>query len=50
MLTRASMNNPDKGSISHAIFHRVLWEYLSELNKLHDEALKEKLRHEIFEA
>ncbi|KAL5504869.1 PUF6 [Sanghuangporus vaninii] len=44
------MNNPEKGAMSHAIFHRVLWEYLSQVNELKDEALQEKLRREIFEA
>ncbi|KAL5521191.1 hypothetical protein ACEPAG_9114 [Sanghuangporus baumii] len=44
------MNNPEKGAMSHAIFHRVLWEYLSQVNELNDEALQEKLRREIFEA
>ena len=44
------MNNPEKGAITHAIFHRVLWEYLSQVNELDDEALQEKLRREIFEA
>ncbi|KAH8107264.1 ARM repeat-containing protein [Phellopilus nigrolimitatus] len=44
------LNNPEKGAISHAIFHRVLWEYLVEVNALDDEALQEKLRHELFEA
>ena len=45
-----SMNNPEKGAMTHAIFHHVLWEYLSQVNGLHDEALQEKLRREIFEA
>lgn len=44
------MNNPDKGAISHAIFHRALWEYISQVNELDDEALQEKLRRELFEA
>ncbi|EJD08526.1 ARM repeat-containing protein [Fomitiporia mediterranea MF3/22] len=44
------MNNPDKGAISHAIFHRALLEYLLQVNELDDEALQEKLRREIFEA
>ncbi|KAI0079156.1 puf family RNA-binding protein [Panus rudis PR-1116 ss-1] len=43
-------NNPDKGSVSHAIVHRVLWEYISALNTLEDEAEREKLRREIFES
>ena len=44
------MNNPEKGTISHSIFHRVLWECLSQVNQLEDEALQEKLRREVFEA
>ncbi|KAL5483404.1 PUF6 [Sanghuangporus weigelae] len=44
------MNNSEKGAMSHAIFHRVLWEYLSQVSELKDEALQEKLRREIFEA
>ena len=44
------MNNPDKGAMSHAIYHRVLWEYLSQLNELKDEDLRSKLRQELFEA
>ncbi|KAG8693814.1 pumilio domain member 6, partial [Ceratobasidium sp. 394] len=44
-------NNPDKGAVSHAIVHRVLWEYLAELALLEetegDEA--ERLRRELFD-
>ncbi|PCH37111.1 ARM repeat-containing protein [Wolfiporia cocos MD-104 SS10] len=43
-------NNPDKGAVSHAIVHRVLWEYLAAINALEDEAEQEKLRREIFES
>lgn len=42
-------NNSDKGAVSHAIVHRVLWEYLSVVNELEDEADKEKARREMFE-
>lgn len=42
-------NNPDKGAITHAIVHRALWEYLSALLDLPDEAEQEKLRREMFE-
>ncbi|THH04911.1 hypothetical protein EW145_g5179 [Phellinidium pouzarii] len=44
------LNNPEKGAISHAIFHHVMWEYLVQVNELDDEALREKLRRELFEA
>lgn len=44
------MNNPEKGAMSHAIFHHVFWEYLSQVNELKDEALQDKLRKEMFEA
>ncbi|KAF9804283.1 hypothetical protein IEO21_09437 [Rhodonia placenta] len=43
-------NNPDKGAVSHAIVHRALWEYLSTVNTIEDEAEQEKLRREIFES
>ena len=43
------LNNSDKGAISHAIFHRALWEYLAQVGQLEDEELQEKLRREIFE-
>ncbi|RXW13784.1 hypothetical protein EST38_g12072 [Candolleomyces aberdarensis] len=42
-------NNPSKGATTHAIVHRVLWEYLNALSGLPDEAEQEKLRREIFE-
>lgn len=42
-------NNSDKGAVSHAIVHRVLWEYLSAINENEDEAEREKLRREVFE-
>lgn len=42
-------NNSDKGAVSHAIVHRVLWEYLVAINDLEDETEREKLRREMFE-
>ncbi|KAI0785215.1 ARM repeat-containing protein [Abortiporus biennis] len=42
-------NNPDKGAVSHAIVHRILWEYLCTINDIEDEAEREKLRREMFE-
>lgn len=44
------LNNTEKGAVSHAIFHRALWEYLSQLNELDNEDEKDKLRRELFEA
>ena len=46
-LTLGSFNNPDKGAVSHAIVHRALWEYLSAVALVEDEAEQEKLRREI---
>ncbi|KAI0056139.1 ARM repeat-containing protein [Artomyces pyxidatus] len=43
-------NNPDKGSVRHAIVHRALLEYLMEVNETEDEAEREKLRREILES
>ncbi|KAI0316198.1 ARM repeat-containing protein [Amylostereum chailletii] len=42
-------NNSEKGSVRHAIVHRALWEYLSEVNELPDAADREKLRREMLE-
>ncbi|TFK24592.1 puf family RNA-binding protein [Coprinopsis marcescibilis] len=42
-------NNPDKGAITHAIVHRVLWEYLQAVNTLPEEEEREKLRREMLE-
>ncbi|KAG8679681.1 pumilio domain member 6, partial [Ceratobasidium sp. 423] len=44
-------NNPDKGAVSHAIVHRVLWEYLNELALLEesDKDEVERLRRELFD-
>ncbi|KAH8108934.1 hypothetical protein DFH11DRAFT_1731502 [Phellopilus nigrolimitatus] len=46
---KCKLNNPEEGTMSHAIFVRMLWEYLMEVNALDDEVLQEKLRHEHFE-
>ncbi|KZS89078.1 ARM repeat-containing protein, partial [Sistotremastrum niveocremeum HHB9708] len=43
------VNNPDKGAVTHAIFHRVILEYLTEIKYLSDEE-EEKLRREIFDS
>ncbi|KAG6810840.1 hypothetical protein H0H92_010104 [Tricholoma furcatifolium] len=42
-------NNPDKGAVTHAVVHRALWEYISALSDVPDEAEREKLRREVFE-
>ncbi|KAI0718430.1 ARM repeat-containing protein [Cerioporus squamosus] len=42
-------NNPDKGAVVHTIVHRALWEYLSAVSEMEDEAEAEKLRREMFE-
>ncbi|KAI0683160.1 ARM repeat-containing protein [Cytidiella melzeri] len=43
-------NNSDKGAVSHALVHRVFWEYLCAINELEDVAEREKLRREMFES
>ncbi|KAF8443677.1 armadillo-type protein [Boletus edulis BED1] len=43
-------NNPDKGTITHAIVHRALWELLSAVDSIEEESDKDKLRREIFES
>ncbi|KAI6004365.1 armadillo-type protein [Pisolithus orientalis] len=43
-------NNPDKGTVTHAIVHRALWEYLATIHDVEDESEREKLRREIFES
>ena len=50
LIEKLRLNNTEKGAVSHAIFHRVLWEYLSQLNVLENEDEKERLRRELFEA
>jgi len=47
---RYSYNNPDKGAVTHAIVHRALWEYMSALHDIPEEAEREKLQREIFES
>ncbi|KAF7303694.1 PUM-HD domain-containing protein [Mycena indigotica] len=42
-------NNSDKGAITHAVVHRVLWEYISVVTSLPDEAESTKHFREIFE-
>ncbi|CAE6443792.1 unnamed protein product [Rhizoctonia solani] len=44
-------NNPEKGAVSHAIVHRVLWEYLNELALLEESDKDEvgRLRRELFD-
>lgn len=44
-----SLNNSDKGAVSHAIFHRALWEYLSQVNGIENEEVQEKMRRSVFE-
>ncbi|KAI6000909.1 armadillo-type protein [Pisolithus albus] len=43
-------NNPDKGTVTLAIVHRALWEYLAAIYDVEDEREREKLRREIFES
>ncbi|PFH47695.1 hypothetical protein AMATHDRAFT_6504 [Amanita thiersii Skay4041] len=45
----AIFNNPDKGAVTHAIVHRALWEYISSVLDLPNEAERERLYREIFE-
>ncbi|KAH9960681.1 ARM repeat-containing protein [Russula dissimulans] len=42
-------NNSDKGPLRHAIVHRALWEYLSEITQISDNGEREKRYYEIFE-
>ncbi|PPR04486.1 hypothetical protein CVT24_013095 [Panaeolus cyanescens] len=42
-------NNSDKGAVTHAVVHRALWEYLSAINDIPDEAEQDKLRRDMFE-
>ncbi|KIY50223.1 puf family RNA-binding protein [Fistulina hepatica ATCC 64428] len=42
-------NNSDKGAVSHAIVHRVLWEYVCAVNSLQSSSEPEKRFWEIFE-
>ncbi|KAI0300132.1 ARM repeat-containing protein [Multifurca ochricompacta] len=43
-------NNSEKGPIRHAIVHRALWEYLSEITRISDDGEREKMHHEVFES
>lgn len=42
-------NNSDKGAVSHATVHRVLWEYLSAINETENAIEREKARRDMFE-
>jgi pumilio family protein 6 len=42
-------NNPEKGPIRHAIVHRALWEYLSEIARISNDGEREKMYNGIFE-
>ncbi|KAG5644467.1 hypothetical protein DXG03_008368 [Asterophora parasitica] len=42
-------NNSDKGAVTHAVVHRALWEYLSALSDVPDDAERDKLRRDMFE-
>ncbi|TFK45263.1 ARM repeat-containing protein [Heliocybe sulcata] len=43
-------NNSDKGAVTHGIVHHALWEYVTEVNSLEDDAEREKLYREIFDS
>ncbi|KDR73166.1 hypothetical protein GALMADRAFT_251738 [Galerina marginata CBS 339.88] len=43
-------NNSDKGAVTHAVVHRALWEYLTAINTVPEEADQEKMRREIFDS
>ncbi|KZT21924.1 ARM repeat-containing protein [Neolentinus lepideus HHB14362 ss-1] len=43
-------NNSDKGAVTHAIVHHALWEYITEINSLEDDAEQAKLYREIFDS
>ncbi|KAI0251069.1 ARM repeat-containing protein [Lactifluus subvellereus] len=43
-------NNSDKGPLRHAIVHRALWEYLSEIVRTSDDREREKTYRELFES
>ncbi|KAH9991199.1 ARM repeat-containing protein [Russula compacta] len=44
------LNNSDKGPLRHAIVHRALREYLSEISQISDDREREKLYYEISES
>ncbi|KAF8965483.1 armadillo-type protein [Flammula alnicola] len=43
-------NNSDKGAVTHGVVHRALWEYLTAVTTLPEEAEQEKLRREMFDS
>ncbi|EKM77539.1 hypothetical protein AGABI1DRAFT_77037 [Agaricus bisporus var. burnettii JB137-S8] len=43
-------NNSDKGAVTHAVVHRILWEYLCAISMIDDEAEQEKLRRDVFDS
>ncbi|EPQ51495.1 ARM repeat-containing protein [Gloeophyllum trabeum ATCC 11539] len=43
-------NNSDKGAVTHGIVHHALWEYITEVNAMEDEAEREKLFREMFDS
>ncbi|KAI0045954.1 ARM repeat-containing protein [Auriscalpium vulgare] len=43
-------NNPDKGSVRHAIVHKALLEYLTAVNETEGEAEQQRLRLEMLES
>ena len=49
MQINVSLNNPEKGAISFAVFHHVLLEYLQAVGTLENEEEKEKMRRDVFE-
>jgi pumilio homology domain family member 6 len=49
LTTFISFENPEKGAVSNAIVHCALWEYVSELELLSDQAEAERLRREIID-
>ena len=49
-LIRYRLNNPEKGSMTHIVLHRALWEYLKALCELENDVKREILWKEIFEA
>ncbi len=46
---RCRFNNPEKGPIRHAIVHRALREYLSEIARISNDGEREKMYNGIFE-
>lgn len=50
ILTHHRLNNPEKGAMTHAIVHRLLWEYQEALCELENEVEREVLWREMFQA